>query len=40
MSNKEQEIKKILDIVNYDLSKKEQMFILGVIEGLKLSKTM
>lgn len=40
MSNKEQEIKKILDKVNDDLSKKEQMFILGVIEGLKLSKTM
>lgn len=38
MTNKQKEIEKILEKVNDDLSNKEKMFVLGVIEGLKLSK--
>lgn len=39
MSDKQKEIEKLLEKVNDDLSNKEKMFILGVIEGLKLAKT-
>lgn len=39
MTKKEVEIQKILQKTNDDLSNKEKMFILGVIEGLKLAKT-
>ena len=40
MSDKQKEIEKLLEKVNDDLSNKEKMFVLGVIEGLKLSKTV
>lgn len=39
MTNKQKEIEKLLEKVNDDLSNKEKMFVLGVIEGLKLAKT-
>lgn len=39
MNDKQKEIEKLLEKVNDDLSNKEKMFVLGVIEGLKLSKT-
>ena len=39
LPDKQKEIEKLLEKVNDDLSNKEKMFILGVIEGLKLSKT-
>lgn len=39
MTGKQQEIKDLLEKINDDLSNKEKMFILGVIEGIKLSKT-
>lgn len=39
MKEKQQEIKDLLEKINDDLSNKEKMFILGVIEGIKLSKT-
>ncbi len=38
MKEKQQEIKDLLEKID-DLSNKEKMFILGVIEGIKLSKT-
>lgn len=38
MTNKQKEIEKILEKVNDDLSSKEKMFVLGVIEGIKLAK--
>ena len=38
MSDKQKEIEKLLEKVNDDLSNKEKMFVLGVIEGLKLAK--
>ena len=38
MTNKQKEIEKLLEKFNDDLSKKEKIFILGVIEGLKLAK--
>ena len=40
MSDKQKEIEKLLEKVDDDLSNKEKMFILGVIEGLKLAKTV
>ena len=40
MSDKQKEIEKLLEKVNDDLSNKEKMFILRVIEGLKLAKTV
>lgn len=40
MTNKEKEIEKILEIIDMDLSKKEQAYILGVIEGLKIARTI
>ena len=33
MSDKQKEMEKLLEKVNDDLSNKEKMFILGVIEG-------
>lgn len=39
MLDKQKEIEKIIEKLDDDLSKKEKMFILGVIEGLKLAKT-
>lgn len=39
MGDKQKEMEKLLEKVNDDLSNKEKMFVLGVIEGLKLSKT-
>lgn len=39
MSNKQKEIEELLAKMNDDLSNKEKMFVLGVIEGIKLSKT-
>lgn len=38
MADKQKEIEKLLEKFNDDLSKKEKIFILGVIEGLKLAK--
>lgn len=40
MSNKQKEIEKLLEKLNDDLSNKEKMFVLGVIEGIKLAKTV
>ena len=39
VDSNQKEIEKLLEKVNDDLSNKEKMFILGVIEGLKLAKT-
>lgn len=39
MTKKEKEIKQILEKANDDLTNKEKMFVLGVIEGIKLAKT-
>ena len=40
MTNKEKEIEKILEIIDTELSKKEQAYLLGVIEGLKIARTI
>ena len=40
MSYKEKEIEKILEIIDTELSKKEQAYLLGVIEGLKIARTI
>ena len=38
MTEKQEKIKELLEKINYDLSNKEKIFVLGVIEGLKMSK--
>lgn len=38
MSDKASEIEKLLEKIDDDLSKNEKMFVLGVIQGIKLAK--
>lgn len=40
MKKKEKEILKVLEKIDVDLSKKEQAYLLGVIEGLKIARTI
>lgn len=40
MKKKEKEILKVLEKIDVDLSKKEQAYILGFIEGLIISRTI
>ena len=40
MKKKEKEMLKVLEKIDVDLSKKEQAYILGFIEGLIISRTI
>ena len=40
MKKKEKEMLKVLEKIDVDLSKKEQSYILGFIEGLIISRTI